>query len=387
MDMTHDQPFSICRGGRFHEALSRAGIAGGAVGVAVVLGLGWLPLLVLAWTEGTLIGGVDHPFLQDLGPSIRFFLAAPIAVFAERNSDRLLGIIVDCFRRAGLVREAELPTFEIAVDRVQRRATSDSAELILLVLALSIPHLVVNAGPQFLSGAAWFGTAVNGELQTTWAGRWYTWVSIPLVEFLFLRWLWRIAVWWGFLRQVSKLELALTPAHPDGAAGLGFLGFSPRAFLPILIGVSMMGATGISNQIQLADMSLTDARAPIIALVLCECLILLVPQFFFLPALAKARNAAIINYGLAGTTMAREFAEHWIGSGKGKGADLLESSESSTMIDYAGTYTLVHAMRPTGMSIRQLVGLALPLAAPFAPLLLYEYSIKDILKQVLQIVR
>jgi len=379
--------FSICSGGRLHATLTKLRLVGNPLGFALLVVVGWLPLVVLSWTDGTLAHGVDHPFVRDLGPWIRYFLAVPIAVFAEPIVDRFLGIVVDAFRRAGLVREADLPTYETAVERVQRRATSDPAEFTLLAVALVVPHLVAGAAPQFVSGSAWFGAAVNGELQTTWAGRWYTWVSLPLVEFLFLRWLWRIAAWWGFLWRVSKLDLALTPAHPDGAAGLGFLDLSPRAFLLILVSVSVLGAAGISKQIEFGGATLAGARAPIIALVLVEIVILLAPQFFFFPALARARNAARVNFGLAGTTMAREFEAHWIGSGRGTGADLLESSEPSTMIDYAGTYGLVQAMRPIGISLRQILSLVLPLALPFAPLLLYEYSIKDILTQVLQMVR
>jgi hypothetical protein len=86
--------------------------------------------------------------------------------------------------------------------------------------------------------------------------------------------------------------------------------------------------------------------------------------------------------------MSREFESHWTGPGSRPGAELLDNSESSSMIDYAGTYGLVQGMQPiAGVSLRLGLMLVLVLAAPFAPLLLYKYSVKEILVQVLQLVR
>ena len=57
------------------------------------------------------------------------------------------------------------------------------------------------------------------------------------------------------------------------------------------------------------------------------------------------------------------------------------------MIDYAGMYGQVRAMRPLAISLREVVAILLPLLAPFAPLLLYQYSLKEILQGVVQLVR
>ena len=44
-------------------------------------------------------------------------------------------------------------------------------------------------------------------------------------------------------------------------------------------------------------------------------------------------------------------------------------------------------MRPMAISLREIAGILLPVAAPFAPLLLYQYSLKEILQGVVQLVR
>ena len=66
------------------------------------------------------------------------------------------------------------------------------------------------------------------------AGYWYVYVSIPVFQFILLRWYFRFFVWYGFLFRVSRLKLHLTSTHPDRAGGLAFLGKSVYAFSPIL---------------------------------------------------------------------------------------------------------------------------------------------------------
>ena len=44
-------------------------------------------------------------------------------------------------------------------------------------------------------------------------------------------------------------------------------------------------------------------------------------------------------------------------------------------------------MRPVAVSLREVAGILLPVAAPFAPLLLYQYSLTEILRGVVQLVR
>ncbi len=389
--MTNAPPFSLCEGGRFHAALTRAGLAGGPRGriilVGVLLALGWLPLLLLSAAGGTALRGVDHPFLTDLGAWVRFVIVIPILVFAEPMADRVLGLVVQLYRRSGLVRDADLPTFDSAVDRAMRRATSDTAELLLLLTALTFPHLLVASLPHLPAGTAWFGTAIDGQVRISAAGRWYAWVALPLVQFLLLRWFWRIGAWWQLAWRVSKLDLSWAAAHPDAAGGLGFFVWSPRAFRSVFVGLSTLAAAAASNQIQFGGRSLTDARTGILALIVCECLLLLAPQFFFMKALLRARYAALVGYGLTATAMTREFERRVMDPEASRGTELLDSPRSSAMIDYASTYGLVTAMRTTGISLREILAIVVPIAAPFAPLLLYEYSLKQIVQEVLQLVR
>jgi hypothetical protein len=382
--------FSLSEGGQVHAVLTRAGLTGTRgrlVFVAGLVAVAWLPLVFLATRDGTVLRGVDHPLLGDPGVWVRLIIVVPLLVFAEPVADRVLGTVVDTFRRTGIVRAPDLPGFEEAVERTVRWATSGTVDLVLLVLALVIPHLVVASLPQLDMGTAWFGATADGDPTIAAAGRWYAWVSLPLVQFLLLRWLWRSVAWWALLWRVSKLDLAVAAAHPDRAGGLGLLALAPNAFLPVFVGLSALGAAGISNQIQFAGHHLTDARGPVVVFVVLEALLLLLPQLFFARTLGRARRRALIRYTVTGTAMTRGFEGQWTERPAEQGADLLDSPHSSAMIDFAGTYGLVEAMRPAGISLSEVIRVVLSLAAPFAPLLLYQYSVKEILLKVLAMVR
>ena len=64
---------------------------------------------------------------------------------------------------------------------------------------------------------------------------WYGYVSLPLFQFLLMRWYFRLFIWTRFLWQVSRLDLSLVPTHPDRVGGLGFLANTVYAFPPLAV--------------------------------------------------------------------------------------------------------------------------------------------------------
>ena len=70
-------------------------------------------------------------------------------------------------------------------------------------------------------------------MKFSFAGMWYGYVSLPIYQFLLVRWYYRIFIWTRFLRQVSRIELSLIPTHPDRVGGLGFLPNIVYGFMPV----------------------------------------------------------------------------------------------------------------------------------------------------------
>jgi len=81
----------------------------------------------------------------------------------------------------------------------------------------------------------WYRTASAAGSRLTLAGWWYTLVSLALFQFVLCRWYLRLGMWTWFLWKVSRSRLEPIPAHPEKAAGLGFLGTLCYAFWPLLL--------------------------------------------------------------------------------------------------------------------------------------------------------
>ena len=81
------------------------------------------------------------------------------------------------------------------------------------------------------------------------AGHWFEFVSVPVFQFILLRWYIRILIWFCFLLRVSRLKLHLLPAHPDRVGGLGFPGKSTIAFAPLLFAQGALLSGQIASRI------------------------------------------------------------------------------------------------------------------------------------------
>jgi hypothetical protein len=213
------------------------------------------------------------------------------------------------------------------------------------------------------------------------------WFSLPLVEFLLLRWLWRTLVWWRFLWRTARLPLDLAASHPDRAGGLGFLARAPSAFVPVFAAVSALAASSVAAQVSIGGRHLVEMRVGIAAFVVLEVILLVLPQFFFASVQNRSKRRALRHFQSAGAAMSRAFEDRWTGP-QGEGPEaILESNAPGAMADFAATYERVAAMRPVSLSLQEFLRIALPLAAPFAPLLLYEFSVKEILTTVVGFLR
>ena len=183
--------------------------------------LTWLPLLVFSSIEGLALGGARIPFLYDLAAHARFLVAVPILVLAEIPIGRRLQNAAKRFLDMGLVRDEERKRFASCFDDTMRFRDWRLAELTVLALAYITTYAAISKA-SLQSGSTWFEPSSTAGLSPV--GYYYALVSLPIFQFLMYRWGYRMVVWARFLWQVSKLDLFLTPTHPDGAGGLGFLG-------------------------------------------------------------------------------------------------------------------------------------------------------------------
>ena len=124
------------------------------------------------------------------------------------------------FLEDGLVPDDRRNEFDLAVASAMRMRNSIVAELLIIAFVYGIGILVVWRKDLTLDVSSWYGSVANGEMKLTFAGWWLACVSMPMFQFLFLRWYFRLFTWARFLWQVSRIKLNLLPGHPDRCGGV-----------------------------------------------------------------------------------------------------------------------------------------------------------------------
>ncbi len=242
------RPFLLMEGGPLFNIQKRVGLIKHnapflkrrAVLAALVT---WLPLLILSAIQGRAFGhSVPVPFIRDFSVYTRFLLGIPLLLLAENILGPHLAEAAAHFVTSGVVIEKDYQRFDQIIDRGLRARNSILAEVFLVILAYVGSSLAFRATA--IPVSTWYATHTESGEPLTWAGLWLKWFCIPLFQFLILRWLWRLFLWFQFLGRVRKLDMQLFPTHPDQAAGLGFVGDAQRFFGIILFAFSL-SSTGV----------------------------------------------------------------------------------------------------------------------------------------------
>ena len=217
----HD--FSLVLGGPIFQLFRSSHLAGDDLEllhrrVIIITLAAWLPLLVLA-TLGSSAGNVGRlSFLHDVEVHVRFLVALPVLVAAELIVHSRIRPVVRRFVERRIVLPEDLSRFDSAIESAIRLRNSIRVELGLLIFVYTF-GLWLWHGRIALNASTWYAMP-GGRWHLTLAGFWYVFVSIPILQFILLRWYLRLFIWFRFLWQVSRIKLNLIPTHPDRSAGL-----------------------------------------------------------------------------------------------------------------------------------------------------------------------
>ena len=281
--------FSLVLGGPLYQLFRKAHLEDEDVvshltrRILVICGIVWLPLAVLCAIKGTLLGGVEIPFLHDVETHARLLIAIPLMLVAELVVHlRMRGIVAQFVERK-LITQDHMERFRKAIQGAMTWRNSITAELVLIAIVFPLGYYI-RSEVFSLKASTWYATAGDHGGSLTLPGLWFSWVSNPLLQFLMLRWIYRIVIWARFLGQVSRIKLDLIPTHPDRNGGLGFLGGSAFAFSPLLAAFSSMVAGLVASRIFYEGAKLTDFKLEILFLVAFGMLLVLGPLIVFVPA-------------------------------------------------------------------------------------------------------
>jgi len=346
--------------------------------VVVIALLAWLPLLVLATVQGHLLEGVAVPFARDIEVHVRLLVVIPLLLVAEVEARRFLPTVVQEFPRRNLVPADAMPRFEAAVASGSRLRNSALAEAGLLVLVFAVFMGIIwrQYGSSYAS--TWYASSTPQGSQLTLAGHWLVFVSLPIVQFLMLRWYMWIFTWARFLWQVSRIRLELAPTHPDRAGGLGFLESSGHIFLMVAVAHGALAAGPIASLILFKGAALTefaDELALLIAWVIC---VVLGPLVFFMPQLVAAKKVGLFEYGRLAERYVRTFQTKWLDDRAHTDEPLVGSADIQSLADLGNAYGVVEGLRLAPISYVAVIRLAVTTLIPVAPLLLTMVPLNEL---------
>jgi hypothetical protein len=310
--------FSLVLGGPLYQLFRRAHLSGDALDllrrrVVVLALLPWLPLAVLAALEGRFLPGtVAVPFLLDVEVHVRYLLAIPLMVVAELVVHRRMRAVLQQFLGRELIPDAERTRFEASVESVVRLRNSVLAEILIIALVYGVGVFVVWRNYLALDANTWYATTSAAGSRLSLAGMWYGYVSLPLFQFLLLRWYFRVFIWARFLWQVSRIELKLVPTHPDRVGGLGFLANTAYAFLPLALAHGAVLAGMLANRILHLGAKLPEFKAEIVLMLFFVQFLVFGPLFAFAAQLSRTKRTGLGEYGSLAARYVREFDGKWL---------------------------------------------------------------------------
>ncbi|BCQ28834.1 hypothetical protein NK8_70240 (plasmid) [Caballeronia sp. NK8] len=383
------QNFSLVLGGPLFQLLRKAHMADDALElvrqrVLIISLVAWLPLLALSALDGDLLGhSVAVPFLLDFEVHIRFLVAVPLLILAELVVHRRLRPIARAFLDRKIIPEASVARFDEAIRSAFRLRNSIAAELLMIAFVYGVGIFVVwRQYTALQTTTSWYGVPGPDGLSLSLAGFWYAYVSVPIFQFLLIRWYFRLCIWTRFLWHVSRIGLSLVPTHPDRVGGLGFLANTVYAFMTLLVAHGAMLAAQFANRIFFAGAALTEFKVEIGAMVLFLLCLVFAPLLVFAPQLAQAKRTGLSEYGSLAERYVREFDTKWLRGSSPTGEALVGSADIQSLADLANSFDVVRTMRIAPITKDAIIRLAVAILIPIVPLALTMMSLEELLKRL-----
>jgi hypothetical protein len=387
VDGSHD--FSLVLGGPIFQLLRRAHLEGGHLELLqrrllVIALVTWLPLLLLT-TLSPSAGSVGWlSFFRDVEVHVRFLIALPILVAAELIVHLRIRPVVYRFVERRIVLSQDLPRFDRAIEAAVRLRNSIPLELGILLIVYTC-GLWLSHSRVATVAPTWYALP-GGRWHLTPAGYWYVFVSVPIAQFILLRWYWRFFIWSRFLWQVSRINLNLIPTHPDRCGGLAFLGKSAYAYGPILFAQGAMLAGLVASRVLYRGESLLSFKLQIGGFVAFFVLAILGPLVMFSPKLAGAKRKGLADYGLLAQRYVEDFDQKWVIRNSSSSEELLGTGDIQSLADLGNCYAIVSEMRVIPFGLQDITRMAAVTAAPFLPLLLTIFSPEELIMRIIKVV-
>jgi hypothetical protein len=362
--------------GSLPELLSRQAV--------IVVLICWAPLVLLALVQAHFTGGVKLSFFHDIDTQVRFLISLPVLILAEIVIDRRILPIINRFVERRVVTEEELPEFYAAVRTAARIHNSVVADILLVIFVYAIGtsiwrHLIPH------DVESWYASTQSGQMHLTMAGYWLAFVSVPVFQFILLRWYMQIVVWFWLIFRISRFKFHFVPLHPDRAGGIGFVGGSSMALGPLLFAHSALISGLIASHILYNQETLRSFEIATLSYIFLAVGATLAPLCLFTFKLVRAKRGALARYGNFASELVTDFDEKWLKS-EITPRPMMASEEIQTVADLDNSFKVVREMRYVPISPHDVFLLFAITTAPFLPLLLTVMPIDQLIVEAMKLV-
>jgi hypothetical protein len=346
-----------------------------ALTVSIVATL-WIPCAALSrWQSPESL----RWFISDFAAQTRILIIVPLLILGWPALAKQLHVIADHFSDAGLVSEAGEIEMERSGKALRNEADSVRVQFFLLFLSYVAVFSLLSVAQTTPTLLAWC-LRPDGSGALSPAGLWYRFAATPFVVFLLFRWIWRQILWARFLHKTTRLDLRLNPAHPDCAAGLGFVETCHRKYLPLCLAMGTLLAGSMANHVVYLHQPVTTFKVYAAIQVFFVVAICIGPLCVFFHILLSAKRQGVFEYGVLALSMGERFKQKWIAEASRLSEDPLHAQDFSATTDLYSVVANVHEMKHVPFKSTTIARLAVWTLIPMIPVALTAVPV-DVLAQ------
>lgn len=386
--LSHDElGFSIVVGGPLYKIYLLTGLATPPINLwkrraFVVAMITWLPLLGLTLLSGVAYSGVKIPFIYDLTTHARFLGALTFLIAAEYVAHQRIRDMVSQFVERDIIVSALRKKFDEYLHSAIRLRNSYLIEILILSFVLVCGHWFwMKYGSDGVS--TWYSAPNNKLTELKLAGYWYFFISLPIFQFVLLRWYFRLFIWYRFLWQVSRLPLQLNSLHPDRAGGLSFLTNTVAAFAPLVFAHTLLLAGMIINRIWHDSATLLDFKIDMLGIIGLLLALVFIPLAFFIMPMAQAKRVGTNNYGIMASNFVNLFRIKWLDKISAK--SVVSAEDIQSLADLSNSYETTRDMNILPFRFGNVLQLFIIAALPLLPLIFTIIPLQEIIRCIVRI--
>jgi hypothetical protein len=376
---------SLIRGGACYRVQELARLirpnqwnAGRRIFAAVLVG--WVPLVILTAISGSHSSLVA--LLKDYRVFARVFIAVPFLIAGQPLIEERFRLNVRHFLDADLLRSEDLPRFQEILAVIKRLKDAWFPELALVALGCVGGILFVGNDPMY--DAPWSVRVLGTSVLHSPAGWYFELVTQTIYMILLGLALWKWLLFVVFFWRVSRLQLRLVPCDPDQSGGLGFLGYSPIAFVPVVIAASAAMGSMLRYQALHAVFSRQSLNMVLALWVLVILLIFVGPLAIFISKLAHVYRVGYLQYGSLSHLHAEQFHEKWVRGRQAHLGELLTATETTALIDLARSFDRVRNTKLLPIDRLTIIKVVAASALPMLPVIMTQIPVADLLKLIMR---